>query len=91
MFHQVQVRKLLLYVSLNPLKDLYSVCWAVRNTVCLCSAEIPLDVLMKQYAGAYAEGFEWPQSSLQSDDDDMDDTEGVSWQSDLGLAPALVT
>lgn len=41
------------------------------------SAEIPLDVLMKQYAGAYAEGFEWPQSSLQSDDDDMDDTEGV--------------
>lgn len=42
------------------------------------SAEVPLDVLLKQYAGAYAEGFQWPQSSLQSnDDDDMDDTEGV--------------
>lgn len=44
------------------------------------SAEVPLDVLAKQYAGAYAEGFEWPQSSLQSDDDeddDMDDTKGV--------------
>lgn len=41
------------------------------------SAEVPLDVLMKQYAGAYAEGFEWPQSNLQSDDDDVEDPEGV--------------
>lgn len=32
---------------------------------------------MKQYAGAYAEGFEWPQTSLQSDEDEMDDTEGA--------------
>lgn len=36
------------------------------------SAEVPLDVLIKQYAGAYAEGFEWPQSNLQSDDDDVE-------------------
>ncbi|TNM90197.1 hypothetical protein fugu_004431 [Takifugu bimaculatus] len=40
-------------------------------------AEIPLDALMKQYAGAYAEGFEWPQTGFQSDDDDMDDSEEV--------------
>uniref|UniRef100_A0A674NRX3 E1A binding protein p400 n=1 Tax=Takifugu rubripes TaxID=31033 RepID=A0A674NRX3_TAKRU len=39
--------------------------------------EIPLDALKKQYAGAYAEGFEWPQTGFQSDDDDMDDSEGV--------------
>ncbi|XP_029685275.1 E1A-binding protein p400 isoform X3 [Takifugu rubripes] len=38
-------------------------------------AEIPLDALKKQYAGAYAEGFEWPQTGFQSDDDDMDDSE----------------
>uniref|UniRef100_A0A674MBD5 E1A binding protein p400 n=1 Tax=Takifugu rubripes TaxID=31033 RepID=A0A674MBD5_TAKRU len=40
-------------------------------------AEIPLDALKKQYAGAYAEGFEWPQTGFQSDDDDMDDSEEV--------------
>lgn len=39
-------------------------------------AERPLDTLMKQYAGAYADGFEWPQPSLHSDEDDMDETEG---------------
>uniref|UniRef100_H3CDB1 E1A binding protein p400 n=1 Tax=Tetraodon nigroviridis TaxID=99883 RepID=H3CDB1_TETNG len=53
-------------------------------------AEVPLDVLAKQYAGAYAEGFEWPQSSLQSDDDeddDMDDTKGVDPD---GTAPGAV-
>uniref|UniRef100_H3CBP0 E1A binding protein p400 n=1 Tax=Tetraodon nigroviridis TaxID=99883 RepID=H3CBP0_TETNG len=52
--------------------------------------EVPLDVLAKQYAGAYAEGFEWPQSSLQSDDDeddDMDDTKGVDPD---GTAPGAV-
>lgn len=43
----------------------------------MCLAETPLDVLMKQYAGAYAEGFEWPQSRLQSDDEDMDENQGV--------------
>lgn len=46
---------------------------------------------MKQYAGAYAEGFEWPQTGLQSDDDDMDDSEGVCGKPNCGLAPVLVT
>lgn len=46
---------------------------------------------MKQYAGAYAEGFEWPQTGLQSDDDDMDDSEGVCDKPNCGLAPVLVT
>ncbi|KAM6943691.1 E1A-binding protein p400 isoform 1-T1 [Lycodopsis pacificus] len=35
-------------------------------------AEMPLDALKKQYAGAYADGFEWPQPS---DEDDMEETE----------------
>lgn len=39
---------------------------------------MPLDVLMKHYAGAYAEGFEWPQLNLHSDEDDVDESEGVS-------------
>lgn len=39
---------------------------------------MPLDALMKHYAGAYAEGFEWPQPSPHSDEDDMDESEGVS-------------
>ncbi|XP_036953308.1 E1A-binding protein p400 isoform X6 [Acanthopagrus latus] len=38
-------------------------------------AEMSLDALMKQYAGAYSDSFEWPQPSLQSDEDDMDETE----------------
>ncbi|XP_076586590.1 E1A-binding protein p400 isoform X2 [Chaetodon auriga] len=33
-------------------------------------AEMPLDALMKQYAGAYVDGFEWPQPSPHSDEDD---------------------
>ncbi|XP_077377705.1 E1A-binding protein p400 isoform X3 [Festucalex cinctus] len=33
-------------------------------------AELPLDALRKQYAGAYADGFEWPQPSPQSNQDD---------------------
>ncbi|KAM3611754.1 uncharacterized protein V6R79_023586 [Siganus canaliculatus] len=40
-------------------------------------AEMPLDAVVKQYAGAYADSFEWPQPSPQSDDDDMDETEDV--------------
>ncbi|XP_035292088.1 E1A-binding protein p400 isoform X2 [Anguilla anguilla] len=36
-------------------------------------AEMPLDALKKQYAGAYAEHFEWPQPSSQSDDEDKDE------------------
>ncbi|CAL8343222.1 unnamed protein product [Lota lota] len=38
-------------------------------------AETPLDALVKQYAGAYADGFDWPQPSPQSDEEYMDDTE----------------
>ncbi|XP_075961080.1 E1A-binding protein p400 isoform X3 [Anarhichas minor] len=37
-------------------------------------AEMPLDALKKQYAGAYVDGFEWPQPS---DEDDMEETEEV--------------
>ncbi|XP_042344775.1 E1A-binding protein p400 isoform X2 [Plectropomus leopardus] len=37
-------------------------------------AEMPLDALKKQYAGAYADGFEWPQPSPHSDDEDMEET-----------------
>uniref|UniRef100_W5MG80 E1A binding protein p400 n=1 Tax=Lepisosteus oculatus TaxID=7918 RepID=W5MG80_LEPOC len=35
-------------------------------------AEMPLDSLMKQYAGAYAESFEWPRPSSQSEDEDRE-------------------
>lgn len=38
---------------------------------------MPLDALMKQYAGAYAETFEWPQPSPHSDEDDMEESEGA--------------
>lgn len=38
---------------------------------------MPLDALVKQYAGAYVDGFEWPQPSPHSDEDDMDETEGA--------------
>lgn len=37
---------------------------------------MPLDALVKQYAGAYVDGFEWPQPSPQSDEDDIKETEG---------------
>lgn len=32
---------------------------------------------MKQYAGAYVDGFEWPQPILHSDEDNMDEIEGA--------------
>lgn len=32
---------------------------------------------MKQYAGAYADNFDWPQPSPQSDEDGRDETEGA--------------
>uniref|UniRef100_A0A8C2ZY39 E1A binding protein p400 n=1 Tax=Cyclopterus lumpus TaxID=8103 RepID=A0A8C2ZY39_CYCLU len=38
-------------------------------------AEMPLDTLKKQYAGAYLDSFEWPQPS---DEDDMEETEEVA-------------
>ena len=39
---------------------------------------MPLDALVKQYAGAYADSFDWPQPSPRSEDEDEDkeDTEG---------------
>uniref|UniRef100_A0A672JLC9 E1A binding protein p400 n=1 Tax=Salarias fasciatus TaxID=181472 RepID=A0A672JLC9_SALFA len=39
-------------------------------------AEMPLDALIKQYAGAYADSFEWPQPSPHSDEDEMEETDG---------------
>ncbi|XP_062273310.1 E1A-binding protein p400 isoform X2 [Scomber scombrus] len=41
------------------------------------NAEMPLDALMKQYAGAYIDTFEWPQPSPHSDENDMEETEGM--------------
>ncbi|XP_053181341.1 E1A-binding protein p400 isoform X2 [Scomber japonicus] len=41
------------------------------------NAEMPLDALMKQYAGAYVDTFEWPQPSPHSDENDMEETEGM--------------
>ncbi|XP_061672589.1 E1A-binding protein p400 isoform X4 [Syngnathoides biaculeatus] len=41
-------------------------------------AELPLDALRKQYAGAYTEGFEWPLPSPQSNLDDEEEIEGIS-------------
>lgn len=42
------------------------------------SAEMPLDALVKQYAGAYADNFDWPQPSPQSDEEDREETEGAA-------------
>lgn len=39
---------------------------------------MPLDALMKQYAGAYVDSFEWPQPSPSpSEEDYMEETEGA--------------
>ncbi|KAM9475121.1 E1A-binding protein p400 isoform 3-T3 [Clarias gariepinus] len=40
-------------------------------------AEVPLETLVKKYAGAYAEGFEWPQPACQSEDEDKDEVEDM--------------
>lgn len=40
-------------------------------------AEMPLDALMKQYAGAYADTFDWPQPGSHSDEDEMEETEEI--------------
>ncbi|XP_052418774.1 E1A-binding protein p400 isoform X2 [Carassius gibelio] len=40
-------------------------------------AEVPLDDLVKKYTGAYAEGFEWPQPSSQSEDEDREEAEDM--------------
>ncbi|KTG33622.1 hypothetical protein cypCar_00000979 [Cyprinus carpio] len=41
-------------------------------------AEVPLDDLVKKYTGAYAEGFEWPQPSSQSEDEDREEAEDMN-------------
>ncbi|XP_067269517.1 E1A-binding protein p400 isoform X2 [Pseudorasbora parva] len=41
-------------------------------------AEVPLDDLVKQYAGAYAEGFEWPQPTSQSEDEDREEADDMN-------------
>lgn len=38
-------------------------------------ADMPIDALAKQYAGAYTDNFDWPRPSSQSDEDDMESTE----------------
>ncbi|XP_060787242.1 E1A-binding protein p400 isoform X3 [Neoarius graeffei] len=40
-------------------------------------AEVPLEALVKKYAGAYAEGFTWPQPTCQSEDEDKDEVEDM--------------
>lgn len=40
-------------------------------------AEMPLDALMKQYAGAYTDTFDWPQPGSHSDEDEMEETEEI--------------
>lgn len=49
------------------------------KSVCsgLFVAEVPLEALVKKYAGAYAEGFEWPQPVCQSEDEEKDEGEGT--------------
>ncbi|XP_033973679.1 LOW QUALITY PROTEIN: E1A-binding protein p400 [Trematomus bernacchii] len=52
------------------------------------NAEMPLDALKKQYAGAYVEGFEWPQPSPHSDEEEMEETEEKACP--LGSPPEAV-
>ncbi|XP_029618566.1 E1A-binding protein p400-like isoform X7 [Salmo trutta] len=40
-------------------------------------AEMPLDALVKQYAGAYTDNFDWPQPAPPSDEEDRDETEDM--------------
>lgn len=35
----------------------------------MCSAELPLDDLVKMYEGAFAENFHWPQPKPDNDED----------------------
>ncbi|RVE68528.1 hypothetical protein OJAV_G00092580 [Oryzias javanicus] len=53
-------------------------------------AEMPLDSLMKQYAGAYADGFEWPQPGLNSDEDDMEEIQEMESTSDSPHEAVLI-
>ncbi|XP_056232161.1 E1A-binding protein p400 isoform X3 [Seriola aureovittata] len=51
-------------------------------------AEMPLDALMKQYAGAYVDGFQWPKPSPNSDEDDMEEAEEM--ETPTGSPPEAV-
>ncbi|XP_077571213.1 E1A-binding protein p400 [Stigmatopora nigra] len=53
-------------------------------------AELPLDALRKQYAGAYAAGFEWPQPSPQSNQDEEEDTEAITSPPEAVLIDSLL-
>lgn len=39
------------------------------------TAEVPLETLVKKYAGAYAEGFEWPRPASLSEDEERDEAD----------------
>ncbi|MGH0114679.1 UNVERIFIED_CONTAM: hypothetical protein FKN15_033996 [Acipenser sinensis] len=43
--------------------------------------QMSLDTLVEQYAGAYAENFEWPHPSSHSEDDDRDEVEESALES----------
>ncbi|XP_023835142.1 E1A-binding protein p400 isoform X5 [Salvelinus sp. IW2-2015] len=51
-------------------------------------AEMPLGALVKQYAGAYTDNFDWPQSAPPSDEEDRDETEDM--ESSLDSPPEAV-
>lgn len=51
---------------------------------------MPLDALMKQYAGAYADTFDWPQPGSHSDEDEMEETEGKFVIIKLNCADKLI-
>ncbi|XP_029959857.1 E1A-binding protein p400 isoform X2 [Salarias fasciatus] len=53
-------------------------------------AEMPLDALIKQYAGAYADSFEWPQPSPHSDEDEMEETDEVEGPAGSSSEPVLI-
>ncbi|XP_072244471.1 E1A-binding protein p400 isoform X1 [Leuresthes tenuis] len=53
-------------------------------------AEMPLDALMKQYAGAYADDFEWPQPCSHSDKDDMEETEEMECPASIPPEAVLI-
>ncbi|MGH0140743.1 UNVERIFIED_CONTAM: hypothetical protein FKN15_072254 [Acipenser sinensis] len=44
-------------------------------------AKMSLDTLVEQYAGAYAENFEWPHPSSHSEDEDRDEVEESPFES----------
>uniref|UniRef100_A0A671TIH6 E1A binding protein p400 n=1 Tax=Sparus aurata TaxID=8175 RepID=A0A671TIH6_SPAAU len=71
------------YLSLCPY-------WSFKCFCVWLLAEMSLDALMKQYAGAYSDSFEWPQPSLQSDEDDMDETEELECPAGSPLEAVMI-